>query len=289
MTSARRGGRAALPALLLAALLAGGCSMQRMVVKGVTPALDHFVAALYAEPDLELARGAFESDIHLLDGLRRVRDGARLQELQAMAMTGYGLIYWEGVDDQRAGACYRRALDLGLGLLGLDPFALEEEAFQTWLAGTGRADLPALFWTAFPYGAWMNLNLDSQEALFFLPRVEAMTRRCLELDEGYFFGAGHLFLGALDCTRPRFVGGDPEAGRVHFRAAARLSGDGLLLPLLFEARHYCPAALDEERFDEILRVLDEDPARWSRHPQALLNTWCLEQLEQLAARREELF
>jgi hypothetical protein len=135
----------------------------------------------------------------------------------------------------------------------------------------------------------MNLNLGSQEALFHLPRVEAMIQRCLELEEGYFFGAGHLFLGALACTRPRFVGGDPDAGRARFQTAARLGGADFLLPLLFEARHYCPAALDEERFEEILLVLDEDPARYLDHPQALLNSWCLEQLEFLAARRGELF
>ena len=278
-----------LTGLSLTGLLLAGCSLQRVAVKGITPALDNFVAALYAEPDLELARGAFETDLHLLEGLRRTQDSPRLLELQATALTGYGLVYWEGVDDERACGFYLRARDLGLRLLGSDPFGLEEEAFQAWLKARGKSDLPALFWTAFPYGAWMNLNLDSQEAIFSLPRVEAMARRCLELDEGYFFGAGHLFLGALDCTRPRFVGGNPERGREHFQAAARLGGADFLLPLLFEARHYCPAALDEDRFDEILDEAGREPARFAAHPQALLNAWCLEQLQRLSECRGDLF
>ena len=278
-------------ALLLAVVLLGlqACSVKRMAVDGVTPALDNFMAALYAEPDLRLARTAFENDLHLIQGLRRTHDNPRLAELEATALTGYGLVYWEGVDDARAGGFYQRARRVGLDLLGTDPFALEEEPFQAWLAGRGPRDLPGLFWTAFPYGAWMNLNLDSQEALFLLPRVEALVKRCLELDEGYFFGAGHLFLGALDCTRPRFVGGNPEAGRERFRQAQRLNGPDFLLPLLFEARHYCPASLDEARFDEILGLARSRRTELLAHPQALLNAWCLEQLDSLEARRGDLF
>ncbi len=282
--------RLVLPILLLQAVfLLQACSLSRVAVRGVTPALDNFVEALFAEPDLDLARSAMETDLHLIDGLRRTHDQDRLRELQAMASTGYALVYCEGTDNVRAGRLYLRARDLGLALLGSDPFALEEEAFQTWLAGCGKKELPALFWTAFPYGAWMNLNLDSQEAIFRLPRVEAMVRRCLELDESYFYGAGHLFLGALDCTRPRFVGGDPEKGRQRFQTAARLDGPHFLLPLFFEARHYCTASLDEERFDAIMAVLDEDPAPYQSHPQALLNSWCLRELALLREKRAELF
>jgi hypothetical protein len=269
--------------------LTSGCSVKRMAVDGVTPALDNFVAALYAEPDLELARTAFETDLHLIQGLRRTHDKPRLAELEATALTGYSLVCWEGVDNDRAGALYLRARSVGQGLLGQDVFVLEEEAFQTWLAARRPADLPALFWTAFPYGAWMNLNLDSQEALFFLPRVEAMIKRGLELDEAYFFGAGQLFLGALDCTRPRFVGGNPEAGLQRFQAAARLTGPDFLLPRLFEARHYCTATLDEARFDEILAEARARRDVLLRHPQALLNAWCLNQLDSLDAHRDELF
>lgn len=276
-------------ALAALAFLLQACSLSRVAVRGVTPALDHFVEALFAEPDLQLARSAMETDLHLLDGLRRTHDQARLKELQAMACTGYALVYCEGEDNMRAGSLYLRARDLGLAMLGQDPFVLEEEAFQTWLAACGKQELPALFWTAFPYGAWMNLNLDSQEAIFRLPRVEAMVRRCLELDESTFFGAGHLFLGALDCTRPRFVGGDPDQGRQHFQRAAELEGELFLLPLLFEARHYCTASLDEERFDAIMEVLDQDPAPYLDHPQALLNRWCLRELAQLREQRSELF
>jgi hypothetical protein len=279
--------RALLAGLVLFGLQA--CSVKRMAVDGVTPALDNFMDALYAETDLRLARTAFEGDLHLIQGLRRTHDNPRLAELEATALTGYALVYWEGVDNWRAGDFYLRARRVGQQLLGTDPFALEEEAFQSWLVRRKPEDLPGLFWTAFPYGAWMNLNLDSQEALFLLPRVEAMVRRGLELDEGYFFGAGHLFLGALDCTRPRFVGGNPEAGRDRFHKARSLNGPDFLLPLLFEARHYCPATLDEARFDEILGQARARRAELLAHPQALLNVWCLDQLDSLDARRADLF
>jgi len=276
--------------LLLALLLPGllGCSLRRMALRTVEPVLDDFVDALFAEEDLELARGAFEADIKLIEGLRRTGDSPRLRVLNAMALTGYALIYCEGFDDERAGRLYLRARDIGQRMLGLDPFEMDESAFREWLAARRPVDLEGLFWTAFPYGAWINLNLHLSEALFRLPRVEDMVRTCIELDEGYFFGAGSLFLGALDCVRPRIVGGDPRRGREAFRRAQGLVGPALLLARLYEAKYYCPAALDEQRFDELLAEIRAfDSAAYPDH--RLLNSYCLREVEGLAQRREELF
>lgn len=273
---------------LLALLALCGCSLKGAAVRTLTPALDPFIDGLFAEPDLALAEPAFAVDLHLLEGLRRTRDNARLAELQAMALTGSALLFAEGVDDERAGRLYLRARDNGLGLLGVDPFLMDEDGFRAWLARQGQETLPGLFWTAFPYGAWMQLNLASQEAIFRLPRVEAMIGRCLELDEGYFHGTGHLFLGALDCLRPRFVGGDPDKGRERFARGAAAGGPDLLLALLFEARYYCPAALDETRFDEILAGAADFDLE-SRPDLRLLNAWALRELAGLAAKRGELF
>ena len=81
--------------LLLAGSLLAGCSLTGAAVRTLTPALDPFLEGLFAEGDLELAEPAFATDLHLLEGLRRTRDSARLAELQAMALTGYALLYAE--------------------------------------------------------------------------------------------------------------------------------------------------------------------------------------------------
>jgi hypothetical protein len=276
-------------ALLLAALiLLSGCSVRRMGVKAVTPVLDDFVTALFAEPDLALARSAFESDIKLIEGLRLSADSRRLQELHAMALTGYALVYCEGQDDARAGRFYRRAHEVGLGMLDRDPFALSQQDFEAWLAGTKASQQTALFWTAFPYGAWMALNLSESEATFNLPRVEQMIARCTELDPHFFFGAGELFAGAIACVKPAFIGGNAQAGQERFRRVAAGPAQGLLLPLYFEARYYCPATLDESRFDAILQELEAFPLT-SRPEHRLLNEWARLQILALAERRGELF
>ncbi len=274
--------------LAILTLLFAGCGKRLVVNQVITPALDPFVEGLFAEPDLELARGGFQTDLHLLEGLRRTKDNPRLAELQATALTGYALIYLESGQPERAGELYLRARRVGEELLGLDPFELKQPDFDAWLAGLDDKDHIACFWTAFPYGAWMQLNLDSQEALFRLPRVEAMIKRCLDWDESYFFAGVHLLLGAIDCMRPRFVGGNPDAGRERFQRAAELMDDSaFLLPLLFEARYYCPAALDEERFDELQAIARSHNA--PAHPYALLNSWALSVFEDLDSRRGELF
>lgn len=276
-------------ALLLAlALLVSGCSVRRMGVKAVTPVLDDFVSALFAEPDLALARSAFESDIKLIEGLRLSADSRRLQELHSMALTGYALIYCEGQDDARASRFYHRAFEVGRGMLDRDPFALPQPEFESWLAATKPAQQTALFWTAFPYGAWMALNLSESEATFNLPRVEQMLARCSELDPAYFFGAGELFAGAIACVKPAFIGGNAQAGREIFTRVGQGPARGLLLPLYFEARYYCPAALDESRFDAILAELEHFPPD-TRPEFRLLNEWARVQILALGERRGELF
>lgn len=270
--------------------LGGGCGKRMIVNSVLTPALDPFVEGLFAEPDPDLARGGFHTDLHLLEGLRRTQDNPRLRELHAMALTGYALIFLELQRPEVAARIYLRSRNVGLEMLGQDPFLLKQPEFDSWLAGLKPDQLQALFWTAFPYGAWMQLNLDSQEALFRLPRVEAMIRRCLEWDESYFFAGGHLFLGALDCIRPRFLGGNPDAGLERFRRAADLNADSdFLLPLAFEARYYCPATLDEEAFDVLLEQARAREEAVLDHPQALLNAWCLELFDHLESRRGDLF
>ena len=274
--------------LLVCSLLLSGCSVRRMGVRAVTPVLDDFVTALFAEPDLALAKTAFESDIKLIEGLRLNNDSPRLQELHAMALTGYALVFCENVDDARASRFYLRAHQVGLQMLGTNPFELEQPAFDAWLAGLDAKDQPALFWAAFPYGAWMALNLAESEAVFRLPRVEQMTARCSELDPEFFFGAGELFAGALFCVKPRFVGGDPEKGQALFQQVAKGPAHDMLLPLYFEARYFCPAALDETRFDAILQELQTFDA--SRRPEYLLmNQWAREEIMKLEERRGELF
>jgi len=62
----------------------------------------------------------------------------------------------------------------------------------------------------------------------------------------------------------------------------------LLLARLYEAKYYCPAALDEQRFDELLAEIRAfDSAAYPDH--RLLNSYCLREVEGLAQRREELF
>ncbi|GAG59489.1 unnamed protein product, partial [marine sediment metagenome] len=52
------------------------------------------------------------------------------------------------------------------------------------------------------------LNLDNPRAIFDLPKVEALMKRVLELDETYYFAGAHLFFGSLFAARPAMFGGN---------------------------------------------------------------------------------
>jgi hypothetical protein len=78
-------------------------------------------------------------------------------------------------------------------------------------------DPAALYWTANNWGTLFGYN--PLEGLANVDKVKAMYERCLQVDESYWGGSCHNALGALLVTLPGFLGGNPEAGRVHLERA----------------------------------------------------------------------
>ena len=171
---------------LLMLVLLTGCSLRQTAMRAVLPVFDDLVSALFAEPNLDLARPALASDIKLIEGLRVSNDSPRLAELNAMALTGYALFFCENESMQEAAALYQRATRAACELLEVDPYELSQEEFSSWLKE--QDSLPGLFWAAFPQGLYIRSQLNEPAALFRLPRVEQMLARTQELDPAYFHG-----------------------------------------------------------------------------------------------------
>lgn len=266
-----------------------------------TPAIDQ-------ESDLELARSASLSSLKVLEGLYlQSPKNTQVLLLLTRAYSGFAygfteneILTYRGVDAAKAEAAetraklfYARAKRYGVELLSLNSgFAKaltgNTESFERALQGFGKKDIEGLFWTAFAWGSHLNANRDSIEAVSELPRVEAMMRRVLELDENYYYGAPYLFLGAYYGGRPKMLGGDPERAREHFEKAIAIGGGKYLMSQVSMAQFYAVQMQDAGLYQKLLQeVSSADPAVLPE--QRLSNEIAKARAEILLKRKDALF
>jgi hypothetical protein len=285
---------AAFASLALAWLSLSGCSTSQLVARGAAPLIDHGVAAMNRETDLELARASIPANLKMIEALLLADPGNTAYRLQAaMGFYGYALGFVETDDRDRAAALYGRARDHALVALdraGMAQATLTGDSaeLERALAKLDARAVPALFWTASTWGKWIELQLDDPARLAELPRVEALMQRVLALDEMYYYGGAHVFFGAYYGGRAPMFGGDFVRAARHFDRAAELSQHRLQLVEVYRARYLLRQMGEREAFHATLsRVLDA-PA--SPDPELnLANALAKKQAADLLAQEEELF
>jgi hypothetical protein len=98
------------------------------------------------------------------------------------------------------------------------------------------------------------------EAMSELPRVEWMMKRALELEEGFYYGGPHLFMGIWYASRPKMAGGDLKKAREHFLKAIHLGQGKFLMSSVYYANYYARKVMDKELFISTLQNVLETPA-----------------------------
>lgn len=184
----------------------------------------------------------------------------------------WNMLKYKGVDEvkravneERAKTFYLKGKDFGLRVLNRNS-AFEKaltkdlDTFKKSLKSFGRGSVPALFWTAFNWGSWINLNKDSPAAIAEFPKAEAMMQRVLELDEHYFYSGPHLFFGFSFGSRPAMFGGNPEKSKEHFEKAAAAYKRKFLLALVTYAQSYAVQNQDRALFESLLNEVLATPA-----------------------------
>jgi len=267
--------------LLIVAFLASGCGpiLKRVTVASATEIFQDGMEAFYREGDLILAEQALASNVKLLEIF--LQASPENPELLLQATQAFGAYAFAFVEDkievhrgdrelsllhtERARRLYLRARDYGLRLLKLrsDPFAqaltADLPAFQAALQRLQEEDVPALFWTAYGWAGYINWSRDRPEAMAELPRAEAMMRRVLELNEGYFYAGPHLFFGLYYASRSKGLGGNPSQAEFHLDRALALTAGNFLLVRLFTAYPYAVQIQDRRLFESMLRAILDAP------------------------------
>lgn len=239
--------------LFFLATFPSGCTNKTMTVGAAASLLEDVAEASYKQSDLRVVKEGMPAYLLLLDGMvEALPNNERLLISAAQGYASYASAFVEDNDKEYAIALYARAKGYALRALERrdfkDPLSSNFDDFEKNLAQMDEDDVPYLFWSASCWGSWIALNMGSMEALAELPRVELMMNRVLVLDESFYYGGPHLFMGILQSARPKIAGGDLPKARKHFLKAIELGKGKFLMAYIYYADNYARKAFDKELF-----------------------------------------
>ncbi len=228
--------------------------------------LQNFSDTVFEECDPDLAREAIPANLLLMKGLLKSDPKNRkILTLLSMGFSGYGMLFLENDEPERASQFYLRARGYGIRTLGDKGNALVEpgakiESVQAALEAMGTRDFEAMFWTAVSWNAWINLNLDKPDTFTQLGPSKAFLERILEINENYLYGFPHILMGVNLAARPPMFGGDVLGAKAHFEKALALGDRKFFLAQYYFARYYTSRSQDKKLFFKLLdEVISGDP------------------------------
>ena len=278
---------------LLIALLTGCATSKTMTVAATASLLEDVAKASSKQSDLTLIRRGMPSYLMLIDGMvEALPDNKRLLISAAQLYASYASAFIQDEDKVYATALYARARDYALSALDQNgfknPASRPFDDFEIGLHDLAKEDVPFIFWAASCWGSWISLNQGSMEAMAELPRVELLMKTVLKLDEAFYYGGAHIFMGVLDASKPRVAGGDLERARDHFLKAIELGDGRFLMARIYYADYYAKKAFDRELFISILEKVLELPA--DIPPElTLLNTVAHAKAKEMLSQVDEYF
>jgi hypothetical protein len=251
--------------LLFAALLLQGC-IQTMAIRTMGGIMDYGLEAFMEEGDLKLAENALGSNLKLVEALiKGDPENTKLLLMASQGFSAYALGFAEDDSVERARMFYQRGRDYGMRVL-LQSKTFKESwdkdisTFTSALRTFSKDDVPALFWTAFGWGSYINITRNDIAALADLPKVSAIMDYVQQLDASFYYGGPLLILGSMEGSLPKAMGGKPERSKDYFDRATKITGGKFLLTYVYYAKTYAVQIQDQELFEALLKKVDEAPA-----------------------------
>jgi hypothetical protein len=235
---------------------------KQITVSSAATLLEDVAKSANKQSDLKVIREGMPAYLMLVDGMvEAVPNNARLLITAAQAYSSFAAAFVEETDQDYAAALFAKAKKYALQALevrGLkNPVSKPFEQFEKDVTALGKDDVPYMFWTATCWGGWIRLNINSIAAVAELPRVELLVKRVMVLDEQFYYGGPHLFMGIWFASRPKIAGGDLNKAQYHFEKALEFSGESFLMTRVYYADQYARRTLDKDLFVATLeKVLD---------------------------------
>ncbi|MDH3995724.1 MAG: TRAP transporter TatT component family protein, partial [Desulfobulbaceae bacterium] len=147
------------------------------------------------------------------------------------------------------------------GLKNINGQTLDE--IEKALAKIQQDQVGYLFWGAYGWALWIQHQEGAAAAMADLPIVELIMLRVVELDDSYYYGGAHIFLGSYYGSRPQIYGGKPETSRKHFERALAINHRQFLLTHVAYAQTYARMTFDRELYLKLLAEVMEQPLKES--------------------------
>ncbi|HXX34442.1 MAG TPA: TRAP transporter TatT component family protein [Thermodesulfobacteriota bacterium] len=279
--------------LWLLFLLSACLPNKKLTVGATATLLQEVASASSKQSDLRILREGMPAYLMLMDGMIQAwPDNDQLLIAGAESYSSFASLFVEDQDEAYARVLYARGKEYALRSLEIrglkNPVDRSFDEFKEALRRLGKKDVPYLFWSATCWANWIRLNLDSMEALSELPKVEWMMGRVLELDEEFYYGGPHLFMGIWYASRPKIAGGDLQKAHEHFTKALELGQGKFLMAYVYYAKYYARKMMDKELFISTLQKVLETPAETS--PNLILaNTVAKKEAKELLSRVGDYF
>ena len=244
----------------LAFLFSSGCTSLI-----VDPLLDPLTLSLQKQTDLELLQDGAPSLLLILDGLiAGDPDNVRLLMAATKAYGAYATTLYEDGNIERAVNMSTKTRDYGISIInqlpGLENLnGLNLTEIEAALARIPPTKVGYLFWGAYGWATWIQYQNGAPAAMADLPIVELIMLRVVELDESFYYGGAHIFLGSYYASRPQIYGGKPEVSRKHFERALTLNNRLFLLTHVAYAETYARLMFDRELYLNLLTEVIEQP------------------------------
>jgi tetratricopeptide (TPR) repeat protein len=241
---------------------ATGCG--RIISYYTRPLLDDLNRSFMSQKDVVLAEQGTPAFLMILDGLiEHSPEDKSLLLSGAKAYSAYTSAFVGEKNPERNKILAGKAKEYAFRAFSLNnrEFAKAKDKphpeFVTLLPSLRKKDVPYLYYAATCWAGWIQANSESWDAIADLPKVQSLIKRAIELDESFYYGASHTFMGVLLTIRPPSLGGRLDEARKHFERAIEL-GQGKFLPAyVLYAKHYAKPAYKEKLFYDLLdKALD---------------------------------
>lgn len=282
-------------ALLFMMAFSSGCG--RIILHYTRPLFHDITKSFMQQRDVVLAEQGIPAFLLIIDGMiERNPEDKSLLLSGAKAYSSYTAAFVGEKNPERNRILTGKAKEYAFRAFSLHNRKFAEtkdgpyQEFVDFLSSLGKRDVPYLYYSATCWAGWIQANSESWDAVADLPKVQSLIQRAIELDEGFFYGASHAFMGSLLTIRPPSLGGRPEEARKHFERALKL-GQGRFLPsYVLYAKHYAKPLYEEKLFFDLLDTVLESPVD-EVSELILINTLAQQQAGQLIdnVRKEDYF
>jgi hypothetical protein len=276
-----------------AVILFEGC-IQTIALRSMGGILDNGLAAFNEESDIQLAHEALGSNLKLIEAMiKSDPENEQFLIFAAQGYNSYALAFCEDDSVERARVFYLRAKEYGMRVL------MKNKKFKEALNGDittfreavktfDKDDVPAIFWTAFSWGSYVNITRTDVAGLADLSKVQALIEFVAEKDSSFYHGSAYLFLATIEGSTPRSLGGNPDTAKALFHKCLTVNGGKFLMTQLYYAKTYAVATQDQPLFESLLKQV-EDASPDILPDARLANVIAKQKARRLLAQESELF